>query len=29
MFDFFRDPKAAAQVDFLIRNIPFAVGETL
>ena len=29
MFDFFRDPKAAAQVDFLIRNIPFAVWETL
>lgn len=29
MFDFFSDPKAAAQVDFLIRNIPFAVWETL
>ena len=29
MFDFFRDPKAAAQVDFLIRNIPFAVWETI
>ena len=29
MFDFFSDPKAAAQVDFLIRNIPFAVWETI
>ena len=29
MLDFLSDPKAAAQVDFLIRNIPFAIWETI